>query len=111
MDDWKKTYSNNDTVKVALPYFWEKFDSKNYSIWFCEYKYPEELRLAFMSCNLIGGMLCFFFLIILNKYVIFVFISTLLNLTNMLLNYEQRHNYFIDKYIIIILNKCYYNIK
>ena len=27
------------------------------SIWFCEYKYPEELRKIFMSCNLVGGML------------------------------------------------------
>jgi len=55
MDDWKKVYSNNDTKTVALPYFWEKFDKDNYSVWMCEYKYPEELRLTFMSSNLIGG--------------------------------------------------------
>jgi elongation factor 1-gamma len=55
MDEWKKVYSNNDTKTVALPYFWEKFDKDNYSVWYCEYKYPEELRLTFMSSNLIGG--------------------------------------------------------
>ncbi|RNA26599.1 elongation factor 1-gamma [Brachionus plicatilis] len=25
-------------------------------MWFCEYKYPEELALTFMSSNLVGGM-------------------------------------------------------
>jgi elongation factor 1-gamma len=58
MDDWKKTYSNtNDTVGVAMPWFWKNFDPENYSIWFCEYKYPEDLKLTFMSANLISGMM------------------------------------------------------
>jgi elongation factor 1-gamma len=56
MEAWKRTYSNNDTKTVAMPYFWEKFDKENYSLWFCEYKYPEELKLIFMSCNLVTGM-------------------------------------------------------
>ncbi|KAK2168402.1 hypothetical protein LSH36_17g10012 [Paralvinella palmiformis] len=56
MDEWKRTYSNNDTLTVALPYFWEHFDKEHYSVWYSEYKYPEELKLSFMSCNLIGGM-------------------------------------------------------
>ena len=55
MDEWKKTYSNKDTATVALPYFWEHFEKEHYSIWYCEYKYPDELTLTFMSCNLIGG--------------------------------------------------------
>lgn len=55
MDEFKRTYSNNDTVTVALPYFWDKFDKENYSIWLCEYKYPQELSMVFMSCNLITG--------------------------------------------------------
>ena len=38
MDDWKRFYSNNDEDK-SVPYFWEKFDKANYSIWYCEYKY------------------------------------------------------------------------
>ncbi|VDO09167.1 unnamed protein product [Brugia timori] len=56
MDSFKRVYSNEDTATKALPYFWESFDSENYSIWFAEYKYPEDLTLTFMSCNLISGM-------------------------------------------------------
>ena len=56
MDAFKRVYSNEDTATKAIPYFWENFDAENYSIWFAEYKYPEELTLTFMSCNLIGGM-------------------------------------------------------
>ncbi|XP_055525980.1 elongation factor 1-gamma [Wyeomyia smithii] len=54
-DDFKRFYSNEDESK-SVPYFWEKFDSENYSIWYGEYKYPEELTKVFMSCNLITGM-------------------------------------------------------
>jgi elongation factor 1-gamma len=56
MEEFKRVYSNNDTKTVALPYFWKNFDAENYSIWYAEYKFPEELKLAFMSCNLITGM-------------------------------------------------------
>jgi len=56
MDEFKRIYSNEDTIGKALPYFWEHFDKENYSIWFCEYKYPEDLTMVFMSCNLIAGM-------------------------------------------------------
>lgn len=55
MDDFKKVYSNEDTLTKALPYFWENFDPEANSIWYCEYKYPQELTLVFMSCNLIAG--------------------------------------------------------
>ncbi|XP_011505224.1 PREDICTED: elongation factor 1-gamma [Ceratosolen solmsi marchali] len=55
VDDFKRVYSNEDEA-ISIPYFWEHFDPENYSIWFCEYKYPEELTKVFMSCNLIGGM-------------------------------------------------------
>jgi elongation factor 1-gamma len=55
MDDFKRFYSNNDTDK-SIPYFWEKFDKENYSIWLGEYKYNHELTKVFMSCNLIAGM-------------------------------------------------------
>lgn len=54
-DDFKRCYSNEDESK-SIPYFFEKFDPENYSIWYGEYKYPEELTKVFMSCNLIGGM-------------------------------------------------------
>jgi len=56
MDDFKKVYSNEDTATKAIPYFWQSFDKENFSIWYCEYKYPEDLSLVFMSCNLITGM-------------------------------------------------------
>lgn len=59
MDDFKRVYSNEEEAK-SIPYFWEKFDPENYSIWFGEYKYNEELSKVFMSCNLIGGKLLFF---------------------------------------------------
>nr|VZI43938.1 unnamed protein product [Spirometra erinaceieuropaei] len=55
-DTFKRTYCNEDIKSVALPFFWEKFDPKTDSIWYCEYSYPEELRLTFMSANLIQGM-------------------------------------------------------
>lgn len=55
MDEFKRVYSNEDTVTKALPYFWDKFDKENYSIWYGEYKFPEELAQVFMSCNLITG--------------------------------------------------------
>lgn len=54
-DDFKRFYSNEDEAK-SIPYFWEKFDPEHYSIWYGEYKYPEELTKVFMSCNLITGM-------------------------------------------------------
>lgn len=54
-DDFKRCYSNEDEAK-SIPYFFEKFDSENYSIWIGEYKYNEELSKVFMSCNLITGM-------------------------------------------------------
>jgi len=55
MDDFKRFYSNNPEEQ-SIPYFWEKFDKQNFSIWYCEYKYATELTLVFMSCNLISGM-------------------------------------------------------
>jgi len=54
-DDFKRVYSNEEEAK-SIPYFFEKFDAENYSIWFGEYKYNHELTKTFMSCNLIGGM-------------------------------------------------------
>lgn len=55
MDEFKRKYSNEDTLTVAIPYFWEHFDPEGYSIWYGHYKYNNELALAFMSCNLISG--------------------------------------------------------
>lgn len=56
MDEFKREYSNKDTATVALPYFWSHFEKDFYSLWYCEYKYADELTQVFMSSNLIGGM-------------------------------------------------------
>ncbi|CAF0915896.1 unnamed protein product [Adineta steineri] len=56
MDEFKRVYSNEDTATKAIPYFWTNFDKENLSIWFCEYKFPEDLNQVFMTCNLISGM-------------------------------------------------------
>jgi len=56
MDDFKRFYSNNPEDQ-AVDYFWKKFDKENYSIWYGEYKFPEELTMIFMSCNLMSGMM------------------------------------------------------
>jgi len=55
MDDWKKVYSNSE-IDESMAYFWKNFDAENYSIWYAEYMYPEDLKLTFMSSNLISGM-------------------------------------------------------
>jgi len=57
MDEWKRTYSNNDTRSVAIPWFWEKLDRQGYSIWFGEYKYNDELSKVFMTSNLLSGFI------------------------------------------------------
>ena len=55
LDEFKRKYSNEDTLSVALPYFWEHFDKDGWSLWYAEYRFPEELTQTFMSCNLITG--------------------------------------------------------
>lgn len=54
LDDWKRKYSNEDTRSVAMPWFWEHYRPDEYSLWKIEYKYPKELKLTFMSSNLVG---------------------------------------------------------
>uniref|UniRef100_A0A8C5QUP6 p47 n=1 Tax=Leptobrachium leishanense TaxID=445787 RepID=A0A8C5QUP6_9ANUR len=56
MDEFKRKYSNEDTLTVALPHFWDHFDKEGWSIWYAEYRFPGELTQTFMSCNLITGM-------------------------------------------------------
>ncbi|NXV39721.1 EF1G factor, partial [Rissa tridactyla] len=55
LDEFKRKYSNEDTLTVALPHFWEHFDPEGWSLWYAEYRFPEELTQTFMSCNLITG--------------------------------------------------------
>ncbi|KAF7591285.1 hypothetical protein BBP40_001794 [Aspergillus hancockii] len=55
LDDWKRTYSNEDTRPTALPWFWQNFNAEEYSLYKVDYKYDNELKLTFMANNLIGG--------------------------------------------------------
>ncbi|KAE8144789.1 hypothetical protein BDV25DRAFT_134356 [Aspergillus avenaceus] len=55
LDDLKRTYSNEDTRPVALPWFWQNFKADEFSLWKVDYKYDNELKLTFMANNLIGG--------------------------------------------------------
>ncbi|EEH16807.1 hypothetical protein PABG_06894 [Paracoccidioides brasiliensis Pb03] len=55
LDDWKRKYSNEDTRSVAMPWFWEHYKPDEYSLWKADYKYNDELKMVFMSNNLIGG--------------------------------------------------------
>jgi elongation factor 1-gamma len=55
LDEWKRMYSNNDTRTVAAPWIWEHHDKEGYSLWWCDYKYNDELSKTFMTSNLIGG--------------------------------------------------------
>jgi elongation factor 1-gamma len=40
-----------------FPEFWPKFDANGYSLWLADYKYPEENKIFFMTCNATGGFL------------------------------------------------------
>jgi len=55
LDAFKREYSNNDTRKVAAPYFFENFDNEGFSAWWCNYKYNEENKMQFMTANLVRG--------------------------------------------------------
>lgn len=54
LETWKRFYSNNDE-KVAIKYFWENIELDKFSVWLCKYKYNDENKLVFMTCNLLGG--------------------------------------------------------
>eukprot|EP00124_Ichthyophonus_hoferi_P000434 Ihof_evm5s16 gene=Ihof_evmTU5s16 len=56
LENWKRVYSNKETVSEAIPFFWENFDAEGYTIAFCEYEDSQYLELVFMTCNLVGGM-------------------------------------------------------
>jgi len=38
-----------------MEWFWKNFDREGYTLWFCDYKYNEELESLLKTCNLIGG--------------------------------------------------------
>lgn len=64
LDAWKTHYSNpqklegpDKTLKATLPWFYENFDPEGYSLWFSRYKYNEENKMMFMSCNAAEGFI------------------------------------------------------
>jgi len=57
IDELKRTFSNKDARTEALPWFWNSFyNDDEWSLWKIDYKYNDELRMTFMSNNLIGGL-------------------------------------------------------
>ncbi len=57
MDTWKKTYSNTEDYHVAMETFWSTFDPAGWTIFRGDYNYNEELKILFMTSNLIGGFI------------------------------------------------------
>jgi len=55
LEEWKRTYSNEDTRPTALNWLWENFDGEGFSFSFCDYNYPEDNSKAFMCANLVAG--------------------------------------------------------
>jgi len=55
-DEWKRVYSNEETRGVAIPWFWEHFDTEGYCIWFCDFLHNSECQKTFMTCNKVGGL-------------------------------------------------------
>ncbi|KAK9796239.1 hypothetical protein WJX73_009454 [Symbiochloris irregularis] len=74
LDSWKRMYSNTPAKsfrEVAIKALWEGgdvprsqtnehfegYDPEGYSMWFCDYKYPEENTVNFIVMNKVGGFL------------------------------------------------------
>ena len=54
LDDWKRKYSNEETRKVALPWFWKNYKPEEYSLWKVDYKHNGDLRETFKTSNQIS---------------------------------------------------------
>ena len=56
LDAFKREYSNKDTRTEAIPYLFEHYDPEGFTMYWCDYMYPEDLsKMLFMTCNLVGG--------------------------------------------------------
>ena len=57
LDEWKRQYSNLDTVGEgsACEWLWKNFDSEGYSWWHLKNKYSDEQEKSWMAANLVGG--------------------------------------------------------
>lgn len=54
LEAWKRFYSNN-TEEASIKFFWENFDAAGYSIYLTKYKYNDENKAVYMTCNLLNG--------------------------------------------------------
>merc|ERR1712032_1158805 len=61
LDDWKRQYSNPPGGKSdnysAMPWFWENYNSDEYSLFLQDFKYQEENKLDFMTNNKAKGFM------------------------------------------------------
>jgi len=59
LDAWKREYSNapGGDCYQAMPYFWQNYDKEGYSLWFCDYNFNAECKVAFMTSNLVSGFI------------------------------------------------------
>jgi elongation factor 1-gamma len=58
MDTWKKTYSNcGEDYHKAMATFFELYEPAGWTIFRGDYKYNDELKVLFMTANLIGGFI------------------------------------------------------
>jgi len=58
LEEWKRFYSNTDETKaVAMPWFYERFETAGWSLFRCDYKDNEDFKVEFMAANLMGGMI------------------------------------------------------
>lgn len=57
MDTWKKCYSNASDYHQAMETFYTMFDADGWSIWRGDYKYDDEVKVLFMTSNLIAGFI------------------------------------------------------
>ena len=55
LDAFKREYSNKDTRTVAAPWLFDNFDGEGFSMWWCKYKYNSDLKMQFMTANLVRG--------------------------------------------------------
>jgi len=59
LDEWKRQYSNLDTVGEgsACEWLWKNFDAEGYKWYWCKGKYAKEQTKAWQAANLLGGFL------------------------------------------------------
>jgi elongation factor 1-gamma len=58
LDDWKRNISNcNGDYAGAMQTFWSTFDAAGWSLWLSKYKYNDENKRMFMTCNAVSGFI------------------------------------------------------